>query len=234
MFIGVTERGDASLDYSWVYKLQPANIIITKNLTDRFINTVRQHQDKIILHATCTGFGGTPLEPNVPSWQYTIDKLHRLIALGFPQNQIVLRIDPIIPKGLGLKKLHSILASNPPVSRIRFSFLDMYPHVIKRFEQANITPPYTSFHAPQSYINDALAIIADFDNKFTFESCAENTKYQKGCISATDLEILHIDPSILTPGGFQRKGCLCAGNKKELLSTKAQCKHRCIYCYWRG
>lgn len=39
MRIGITERGDASIDYSWVDKVSNIDgaILITKNLTDKFI-----------------------------------------------------------------------------------------------------------------------------------------------------------------------------------------------------
>lgn len=42
MKIGITERGDASIDYQWKGKLPSVDgaILITKNLTDQFIDTV--------------------------------------------------------------------------------------------------------------------------------------------------------------------------------------------------
>lgn len=46
MKIGITEAGDASLDYSWVNKLQEIDgaILITKNVTDKFIETVLKYK----------------------------------------------------------------------------------------------------------------------------------------------------------------------------------------------
>lgn len=43
MRIGITERGDAGLDFAWVDKIKnnkvDAAVLITKNLNDKFINT---------------------------------------------------------------------------------------------------------------------------------------------------------------------------------------------------
>ena len=58
MKIGITERGDASIDYSWVNKLDKVDgaIIITKNLTDKFIHTIveQSKNHNLILHKTLT------------------------------------------------------------------------------------------------------------------------------------------------------------------------------------
>ena len=68
--IGVTEAGDAGLDLSWVSKLFDVNVIITKHLTPKntaLIKALLNNKDKIILHCTCTGYGGTLMEKNVPT-----------------------------------------------------------------------------------------------------------------------------------------------------------------------
>ncbi len=69
MKIGITERGDASIDYNWVNKLNTVDgaIIITKNLTDKFIDTILEQ----------------------------LNQLKKLVDLGFNPNHIVLRVDPI-------------------------------------------------------------------------------------------------------------------------------------------
>lgn len=233
-YIGVTERGDAGLDLSWADKLYDTNIIITKNVNDKFIDKVLKHKDKIILHITCTGFGGTLLEPNVPSYKLTLAQTMKLIKLGFPVEQIVLRIDPIIPTEKGIKLVDIVLGAFDilDIKRVRYSFLDMYPHVKERFKQAGIPVPYNSFTAPKKMIDNALQLIIKYEDRYEFESCAENTPHKTGCISEKDLEILGKNIEIV-PGGLQRKGCLCLGNKKELLNNRGQCWHGCIYCYWK-
>ena len=67
--IGVTEAGDAGVDLSWEKKLGDVDgaILITKNVTPDFRAAVMRNTDKVIVHATVTGFGGSILELNVPS-----------------------------------------------------------------------------------------------------------------------------------------------------------------------
>ena len=83
MKIGITEAGDASLDYTWLNKIDSCDglILITKNVTDKFIDTILEHKDKIILHATCTGMGGTIIEPNVPSYDKQLAQVTKLIKM---------------------------------------------------------------------------------------------------------------------------------------------------------
>ena len=79
--VGITENGDASVDYSWEKKLDTVDmaILITKNITDEFIHKAIQHRDKVIIHATCTGFGGTVLEPNVPKCSEQLEQTKKMI-----------------------------------------------------------------------------------------------------------------------------------------------------------
>lgn len=103
-YIGITERGDASLDFTWMDKMDrvAAAILITKNLNDRFIESVLPFKDKVIVHATVTGMGGTVIEPRVPETEWSHAQVLKLIDAGFPVQQIVLRVDPIIPTSKGL------------------------------------------------------------------------------------------------------------------------------------
>ena len=102
MRIGITERGDAGLDFSWKEKLYMLDcaVLITKNMNDRFIENVCYAYEKgykLIVHFTCTGLGDTEFEPNVPHYEKQIGQLRKLINSGFPKSHCVLRIDPIVP-----------------------------------------------------------------------------------------------------------------------------------------
>lgn len=109
--IGITEAGDAALDFSWVSKINNVDgvILITKNLTDKLIDEIMKHKNKIILHATCTGMGGTCIEPNVPTYMYQLEQVSKLIATGFPAEKITIRIDPIIPTNKGLQTAQKVI-----------------------------------------------------------------------------------------------------------------------------
>lgn len=235
--IGVTERGDAGIDFSWENNLFDCNIIISKFLNDILISKLIYNKDKIIFHMTCTGFGGSLIEPNVKSVEWTKEQYNKLIDEGFPQKQVVLRLDPIIPTDKGIKTAESVLETfkDSQIKRVRYSFLDMYSHVIQRFKDNNIPLPYASFCPPQDMIDKALKMLTKYNDVYELESCAENTKHQLGCISRKDFDILQIDYNTedCEIGGFQRRGCLCLAGKTELLNSKQRCPNNCIYCYWK-
>lgn len=230
MYIGTTECGDPGLVFDWVNNLQPANIIITKNLNDTLIQHILTHQKQIILHVTCTGYGGTKLEPNVPDYHWTFNQVQKLISLGFPKEQLVLRIDPIIPTHLS-RTLKVLELFEGTIKRCRYSFLDMYPHVLTRFKTAHIRIPYTSFNAPKEVQQTALEAISKFD--YDFESCAEFTPHKLGCASKKDLQILGITDYVPPQNARkQRYSCSCLP-KKQLLPFGTKCAHKCLYCFWK-
>jgi hypothetical protein len=56
-YIGITERGDAGIDYEWLEKIHSvkAAILITKEVNDTFIDNVI-NKNNVIVHATVTGW----------------------------------------------------------------------------------------------------------------------------------------------------------------------------------
>jgi len=234
--IGITERGDAGLDFSWVDKLLPAgNILITKSINDVFIKLAVAHKENVIVHVTCTGFGASILEPNVPNKLWTRLQVIKLIAAGFPVQQIVLRIDPIIPTERGIETAKGILSlfEDTGIRRVRYSFMDMYKHVKNRFEDKSLPLPYEGFCAPKTMIDNAMLLFSRNSTKYDFEACAEATIHKLGCVSQRDYDILGITEKAVV-SGKQRMGCSCAEGKTELLTRKTKCWHNCVYCYWRS
>lgn len=234
--IGITEAGDAGLDFSWIDKLFNLNILITKHLTPKnmeFINALIEHKDKIILHVTCTGYGGTKMEPNVPTPEQVYNGVKLLIACGFPIEQIVLRTDPIIPTEKGINRAKSVwdLFSDTGITRCRYSVIDMYPHTKERIVAEYGEVPFDTFKAPKKMM-DAVKNAVENYGTYNFESCAENLPEQVGCVSKRDFDILGISFDN-AEGGHQRKGCLCVAGKTELLNNKKRCASGCLYCYWR-
>ncbi len=149
--IGITERGDAGLDFTWMNKANDFDgmILITKNLSYGFIERVEKAN--AIIHATITGHGGTIYEPKVPPLSISKQYFQQLVdKIG--QERVVLRIDPIIPTDSGIAKaiyvyqqLHENMAKK---TRVRISFMDNYDHVKKRFTDAGLKPLDYIFHAP--------------------------------------------------------------------------------------
>lgn len=268
--IGITERGDPCLDFSWIKLIDYVDgaIIISKGYNEDFNSSLLKYKDKIIYHATCTGLGSTILEPNVPFFINQIENIEKIIEKGFPVNQIVIRIDPIIPKDIffqldiynknncfKLDVYDTIITDiirkciNLGIRRFRYSFLDLYPHVIKRLEERNIKTKgikeERSFWInifqkieKEMYFKDKgieLKNINPNDLTVFFEACAENTidYHRIGCVSKRDFEILKLNTDEAKGSSNQRPLCLCCSAKKEMLTNKKQCPHECLYCYWK-
>ena len=223
--IGITERGDAAINHewmTWVNNKQPA-ILITKDPSKLF--DLINNQMNIIVHCTITGFGESILEPNVPIYMSALDGMYKIINL-IGLKRVVLRIDPIIPTIKGKETALKVFNYKQPNQRVRISFLDMYPHVCKRFENQGIALPWKGLHAPLDMRQQAALLFPEA------EICGEPGFKCTGCISVKDCMIL--DQFVAGFRGFQRPACACLAIKKELLSAKYQCPHKCIYCYWRG
>lgn len=250
--IGITEAGDAGIDLSWTDKLNSVDgaILITKHITPDFEKEVIKHKDKIILHATITGFGGTVIEPNVPTPCSEFLSLMNLIENGFPIDKVVVRVDPIIPTPKGIRTAYKIMQIGMEMGfgRYRISVLDMYPHVRTRFSRNNIPLPYddNNFSASDDQMNSVDNMLykakvfwnaIDGKSSLRIESCAEPRLKQPiicGCISSYDLNLLNLESDTENDSvGYQRKACLCYAGKTELLEHKHRCPHGCLYCYWR-
>ena len=245
MIFGITEAGDASLDYSWKRKLPQIDgaILITKNLTDKFINEVLPERHKVIIHVSCTGYGGTVLEPNLPTYEQQLQQVRKLVNYGFPKEQIVIRIDPIIPTEKGIEKIETIVKEiSDLIPRFRVSIIDMYPHVRERFKKRNLPVPFNGeFQASEREFAMVDEKLKELKSRYgvTFECCAEKYLYQAkqtGCVSRQDFDVLNLELEEETLKR-QRPTCSCVTAKTELLhrneTSHYGCQYQCLYCYWR-
>ena len=239
--IGTCESGEIAFNLDAFDRLYKGNIIITKRLTDKLIEKLVEHQKKIILHLTVTGMGGTKIEPFVPKAEDTHKALVRLIEDGFPVSHVVIRVDPIVPTEKGLNTALDVIAAfgGLGIKRLRFSFLDNYKHVKKRFEQEGIPELYGGeFHAPLKERLSCAKKIEEVAHDAGFDSveaCGEPGIESISCLSQKDIDILGLTDEITLEGSAeQRDSCGCPANKSELIKAKPhQCEHKCLYCYWR-
>ena len=235
--VGITERGDAC-NLEWVDRLDDVAfaILITKNANDRFIAAVAPRAERLIVHLTCTGFGGTVLEPRVPPLAWTRTQYDRLAAV-LPMDRVVLRIDPVVPTARGIEVARTVLDAfrDSGVRRVRFSLLDMYPHAAARFQGAGLPHPYGGAFQPSAGQRLAATdLFAAYQGRYLIESCAEAGPWQVGCISDRDAAACGFQDLPLGGSACQRKGCLCPNGKTELLRRRpAPCGHGCLYCYWK-
>lgn len=248
--IGATDGGDAGLDLSWKDKMASVDgaVLITKHITPAFIDTVRD-MSNVIVHATCTGYGGSVLEPKVPNMLKQFKAACDLVSEGFPMERMVVRIDPIIPTQKGICTAINVfkLFMGAGFYRYRISMIDMYSHVQKRFTDAGLPLPYGGKFAPRQrewqmvnkMITDAKKYWADSNhfNDLRIEACAEPTLTEAircGCVSEYDLQLLGLTEEEDTDSaGYQRRDCLCYSGKKELLTARKPCPHQCLYCFWK-
>lgn len=221
--IGVTERGDAGIDFSWVKQAKDhaGLILVTKDLTGGFIKAASKVN--CIVHATITGLGGSIYEPNVTPYEFARAKFQMLIdELG--TDRVVLRIDPIIPREPELSKAIRVYNDLSALgTRVRISFVDNYPHVKARFKSAGVEPLSYNFHAP---LSERKRIAAMFPGA---EVCGEPGFDCVGCVSERDLKALNISTSANLARGNQRQSCTCLAVKRELLQHRGQCPNGCLY-----
>lgn len=250
--IGITEAGDAGIDLSWTKKMDTVDgaIVITKNMTNKFLDSVIEFKDKLIVHATVTGYGGSVLEPYVPYPHQAQERIEELVQKGFPKEKIVIRVDPIIPTPKGCRKALLVIREfiRNGYTRFRISVIDMYPHARNRFRRAGLPCPYGEGFAPSiprlEAVDKIIVKAKEYYNELwgdskplRIESCAEPCLKEPiacGCVSEYDLALLNL--TLDNDGerqGFQRKDCLCYPGKTELLTQKRQCINGCLYCYWR-
>ena len=150
--IGIPEAAEASVDLSWVDKMGSVDgaVLITKCISPNFVDAAMKFKDKIIVHATITGYGGTILEPLVPYPYEQYGAIMYLIEKGFPKEKIVIRVDPIIPTKKGCERALNVIKTfiDMGFNRYRISVIDMYPHVRERFKAAGLPLPYGPKFSP--------------------------------------------------------------------------------------
>jgi len=229
--IGITERGDAAFhDWTVLPNRVSGLILITKNLPTLMPRIGLAVTNKTIVHATVTGWGGSNLEPYVPPPDVVMDEF---ACVQYPNDRLVLRIDPIIPTEEGLERALAVLKLRRRDSRVRISFLDAYPHVRTRLRKAGLSHliDWNGLHAPLERRKECLEYIKGIVPGV--EVCSEPGIPCTGCVSALDLKALHLP----VPDNIGRKGqrgaCMCIAQKRELLTARKQCPHQCVYCYWR-
>ena len=267
MKIGVTERGDAGWDFSWYDRLAANDylgddfdgvLLITKHLCSEFVTKaldLYHNGIPVVVHSTTTGWGHTAVEPGTHDYRTQLDNTKTLVDGGLPVENIVIRIDPIYPTPVGLKRVTEVIEyatqiglldpKNAPGrhARLRVSVIDEYKHVKERMRARGFQPIYgDAFYAPERMMRDTAQMLRTMN--VPFEVCAENLLASmcpdlatvRGCVSEHDIELmgLKIDPNDpMYQNPQKRKGCHCLSCKTELLTKRHPCPTKCIYCYWK-
>jgi len=232
MKIGITERGDAGLDFDWLlalkFKTMEGIIAITKDPSKLVELDLPKN---VIIHCTITGLG-LRWEPNVPDKSQSL-KAYKELVNQYGGSRVVLRIDPIVPYTPHLQEAEDILSHR--LGRVRISFIDMYPHVRERYFNRMGTEfrRWKGVHAPFTERNDVLRMMEETG---PIEVCGEPDFPCTGCVSKVDLVAMGLEEPMSAkryPEKGQRSYCPCLVVKTELLTNRHPCAHECIYCYWK-
>ena len=247
-YIGITETSDPCFVSDWETRLLQANIIISKELSYEMQEKLLIVQDRVILHHTVTGQGGTVLEPGVALPEYEFHKFENLIDRGFPLSHYVLRVDPVIlfskecqDNVVAVFNMWSkYLKEKSETIRCRVSVVDLYPHVLERIDaDGRIKPLWRTFKAPPAVFRRLESLMEPYTDCFHFECCAEQDLNKPfiehcGCASFKDIQILGKDTNEYEqPADQQRKGCMCIAKKQILARKPGRCDHKCLYCFWK-
>lgn len=226
MRIGTTERGDAGRNLVWLKALERgvvAGVVAVTKAPQALVGLNLPPQT--VIHCTITGYGGSVLEPGVAPPTETLAAYRQLLA-RYGGERVVLRIDPIFTCGDWAAKAFDI--RRHAHGRVRISFFDFYPHLRRRFFDADVDYQQTQFHAPRNLRRSIWQQLGEP------EVCAEPGLPCTGCISQRDLTAMGLaNGSLSGQRSQQRPLCHCLAEKLELLPNRSPCGHGCLYCYWK-
>lgn len=218
-------------------------LLISKRVgnCDRILEQAKKLEIPTIIHATITGLSESVVEPSFDgAWPFILDEAVGVWEQFYPEAKFVLRIDPIIPNHSSEAIIYTIMkeAKDKGVKDVRFSIMDNYPFIRRRFEELSLTVPKT-FQYDRKIIHEWEVTMATFAKKLDMKLniCAEEvstlvlSKYigEQGCASVEEWKSLGL---YLEPCAFkQRALCTCTAKKYDLLKGYP-CKNNCMYCYY--
>lgn len=208
-----------------------------------------KNKHRIILHFTVSGYGGTLIEPKTPHPAVAYAQLLSLLQEGFPIQNVVLRIDPIIPTEKGLATVEAVLEvfKTLNIKRCRYKLHLQPKHLQQRQKWLQSTlllggNPYMSeeygkiFYSASPYHRQQLQnLLNKWRWHYRFETCDKDDFVTSDdatpCISITDLQILGYRNVKPLHDWKSKNKCHCPIGTIEL-STKTgkQCSLQCSHC----
>ena len=146
-----------NIENGWTTKLTEVNVIVTKNLTDEFVDFCVMNKHRIFLHIVINGMGKSILEPNIPSVREMFIYTSGLIKKGFPQKQILIIVNPILSNDNGIKSLELLLRAFTEFKLLRLRYIKFqlltYKNVDDFKKQTTDESPHIIKMSKQSYRN---------------------------------------------------------------------------------
>lgn len=225
-------------------KCTDITIIETKRLSKEFCDFVLQNKHRIYLHVVINGMGKTPLEPNIPSVGETFYALKGLIDSGFPQKQILVVINPILPNDNGLKALKLLLRAFTEFNALRLRFVRFRVFTYTQLDNGKYIPgnkniadrPSTKGIMPfltrtQTFWKDYYRLLKDYECIISID------KGEEAIIGIRELMAFGLRNEWINEDGTKEKLINYEkGNKFKpivnIISPKfpARCANRCLLC----
>lgn len=228
----------------WRNKLTDINIINTKTLTDEFIDICLIEKHRIFLHVNITGMGQTIFEPHVPSVKNIFLQLKKLISNGFPQKQILVCVNPILPNDNGLNALKLLLRIFTEFKPLRLRFIRF--NVLNYFQldngnfvvaNKNITSRPSTKNI-MCYLSKNASFFKDYYKLIdSYQSIISVDKGDEPLIGVRELLVFGYKNEWINIDGSREKIINYEKNNKYkpivnlLSSNKAvRCSNRCLLC----
>lgn len=229
-------------------KLTEINIIRTKNLTDDFVNFCIKYKDRIFLHVIINGMGKTIFEPHIPTVKKMFEQLHKLISNGFPQKQILVVVDPILPNDIGLNALKLLLRvfTEYKLLRLRFVRFNVLPYTTLEHNKSVIANRNITSRQSTRQIQNYLVVTKDFWTKYyqimkDYEAIISIDSKTEALVGVRELMPFGINNEWINKDGTKEKIINYEkGNKFKpilnIISPKrpTRCNNRCLLCPFQG
>lgn len=246
------QAGDPTEDFLWVDKLTEINVINTKKLTDKFIKICLENKHCIFLHFKLTGLNSTVFEPKIPPVRECFYQLKKLIDNGFPQKQILVEINPIIPNSNGIKALKLILKLFTEYRDIRLRFIrfqvlqlarDFHKSDKTSFKNQNLNKRGELFKYKQFFANDSESFWKDYYNLMKdYSAIITIDKGDESIIGVRELLAFGYKNEWISydQNGLSYRDKIIhyeKGNKykpivNDISTRKLRCPNRCLLCPW--
>jgi len=230
------------------FKLGDINVIRCKYISDEFREMILRHKEKIYLHYYVTGLNQSIMEPNIPSVRDVFNQLKALFDAGFPQRQVLVVVDPIIPNDNGLKVLELILRLFTEFDFIRLRKIRLLPMWYKQSEGGKYVPAnrFVMQRPSTSQISQYLVRTPDFNKKY-FEMmgkynaiiCVDNG--EEAIIGVRELNALGYKNEWIDKDGHHRriieykdKAKKWEPDVKVISGKSVRCHNRCLLCPFFG
>ena len=243
------KSGDASLSIDkWKDNLTDINIINTKRLSDEFIEFCANNKSKIFLHIEISGLAQTPFEPNIPTVRENFYQIRKLLDRGFPQRQILVIVNPIIPNENGLKSLKLLLRLFTEFKPLRLRFIRF--NLLSYTEDKNGNSIIwnqailgrTELKRVSGFLKKSDSFYKEYHNLLKeYSAIISVDNSTEALIGVRELLVFGYKNEWFAPDGTREKIINYEkGNKFKpivnLLSPKkaVRCQNRCLLCPWWG